>query len=109
MKTFRERNRQTLGSPLLMMQEARLTRNVTMNEQMFITLKTQLEVARIDAVRDLPDIAVVEKAAPPMYRWHPLRILAGTTLFFGFLGIVVALIRPYAGEFRRVLRSWERE
>ena len=73
LKTFRDRNRQVLGSPQLMMEEARLLRDVATNEQLFITLKTQYEVARIEQAKNVPDIAVLEKAAPPVQRASPRR------------------------------------
>jgi tyrosine-protein kinase Etk/Wzc len=109
LKIFREQNRQVLGSPLLMLEEARLARTVSMNEQVFITLKTQLETARIEAVRDVPDIAVIEKAAPPSPRSNRRRILMVATLLFGFAGIAIALSLPHIAEFRRVIKSRERE
>lgn len=108
LKTFRERNRQIIGSPQLMLEEARLSREVTMNEQVFITLKAQLEIARIDAVRDVPDIAVVEKALPPLYRprWH--RTVMMTTMFFGFVGLLAAFSREYLGGWKRMVSSLQR-
>lgn len=109
LKTFRERNRQLLGSPLLMLEEARLARTVSMNEQVFITLKVQLETARIDAVRDVPDIAVIEKATAPFPRSNRLRILMGATLLFGFAGVVVALSLPHIDEFKKVIKSGGRK
>jgi uncharacterized protein involved in exopolysaccharide biosynthesis len=105
LKVFREQNRQVLGSPLLMLEEARLARTVSMNEQVFITLKTQLETARIEAVRDVPDIAVIEKATPPSPRSNRRRILMVATLLFGFTGIAVALSRSQIDEFTRVIKS----
>lgn len=105
LKTFREQNRQVSGSPLLMLEEARLARTVSMNEQVFLTLKTQLEVARIEAVRDLPDIAVIEKATEPFPRSNRRRILMGATLLSGLAGVVVALSLPHFAELKRVIKS----
>jgi uncharacterized protein involved in exopolysaccharide biosynthesis len=110
LKTFREQNRQVIGSPLLMLEEARLTRTVTMNEQVFITLKVQLETARIDAARDVPEVAVIEKATAPFPRSNRRRILMGATLLFGFAGIVVAFSLPHFAEFKRIVkRGGEKE
>jgi uncharacterized protein involved in exopolysaccharide biosynthesis len=109
LKVFREQNRQVLGSPLLMLEEARLARTVSMNEQVFITLKTQLETARIEAVRDVPDIAVIEKATPPPPRSNRRRILMVATLLFGFAGIAVALSLPQIDELRRAIKSAGRD
>lgn len=109
LKIFREQNRQITGSPLLMLEEVRLSRTLAMNEQVFITLKTQLETAKIEAVRDLPDIAIIEKAAPPFPKSNRRRILMGSALLFGFAGAVVALSLPHINEFKREILSGERK
>ena len=109
LKIFREQNRQVLGSPLLVLEEARLARTVSVNEQVFITLKTQLETARIEAVRDVPDIAVIEKATPPFPRSNRRRILMVATLLFGLAGVVVALSLPHIADFTRVIKGRGRE
>jgi uncharacterized protein involved in exopolysaccharide biosynthesis len=109
LKSFREQNRQVGGSPLLMLEEARLARVVSMNEQVFVTLRAQLETARIEAVRDLPDIAIIEKATAPFPRSNRRRILLGSTLLFGFAGAVIALSLPYIDEFKRVIKSGGRK
>jgi uncharacterized protein involved in exopolysaccharide biosynthesis len=103
LRSSKERNRLTVGSPLLMLEQARLARDVSMNEQVFITLKTQLEIAQVEAVRDVPDLAVVEKAVPPVYESNWLRVLVGSTFFAGFIGMAVALSLPYLDEFKRVM------
>lgn len=109
LKVFREQNRKVIESPLLMLEEARLSRTIVVNEQLFITLRAQLETARIEAVRDLPDIAIIEKAAAPFPQSNRRRILIGSTLLFGFAGIVVALSLPQIGELKRVIKSGGRK
>jgi tyrosine-protein kinase Etk/Wzc len=109
LKTFRDRNRQIIGSPQLMLEEARLGRNVTMYEQVFITLKTQLEIARIDAVRNVPDIAVVEKAVPPLYRVKWRRTAMGAAMLCGLAGILIAYSREQLDAWRRMVKSLARE
>ena len=109
LKTFREQNRQVIGSPLLMLEEARRARVVSMNEQVYITLKTQFETARIEAVRDVPDIAIIEKATPPLPRSNRRRILMGATLLFGCAGAAIALSLPHIDELRRVIKNGGRK
>jgi len=94
LKAFRERNRQILGAPQLMLEETRLIRDVTVNEQLFLTLKTQHEIARIEEVRNLPDIMVLEKAVAPIVRDAPLRkrIVFMWTIGFGFLSLVAVFV-----------------
>ena len=103
LKLFRERNRQILGAPQLMLEETRLNREVTVNEQVFLTLKTQYEVARIDEVRNLPDIMVIEKAVPPTGKDSPKRrrIVVTWTLGFG----IASLAAAFAIEYTRGIRA----
>lgn len=108
LKAFRQQNRQVIGSPLLMLEEARLARAVSMNEQMFITLKTQYETARIEAIRDVPDIAIIEKAVGGSPQSNRRRILIVATLVFGLAGVVIALSRPHLDDFKRALKLEER-
>ena len=105
LRTFRERNRQIIGSPQLMLEEARFAREVTMNEQVFITLKAQLEIARIDAVRDVPDIAIVERALPPPYRRKWRRTVTMATLLFGLAGVLAAFSREHVDDWKRMVNS----
>jgi uncharacterized protein involved in exopolysaccharide biosynthesis len=109
LKNFRQQNRQVAGSPLLMLEEARLSRRVSLNEQVFITLRTQLETARIEAVRDVPDVAVIDKAMAPFPKSNRRRTLMGATLLFGFAGVVAALSLPHFDEFKRVIKSGGRK
>lgn len=108
LKAFRERNRQTSGSPQLMLEEARLLREVNMNEQVFITLNAQLEIARIDEVRNTPDLVILEKAVPPPGHAGRLRTMATLTLLFGLIGVVAALSLEHLDGLKRVIRDRRR-
>lgn len=60
--TFLERNRQWRTSPQLTLEYGRLERAVGMRQQIYTSLLQEYEIARIDEVRDLPVITVVEPA-----------------------------------------------
>jgi uncharacterized protein involved in exopolysaccharide biosynthesis len=106
LKTFRERNRVT-SSPELVLEESRLVRAVTVNEQLFLTLKSQYEIARIDQMRSLPDILVLERAAPPPLRASPQR--ARTVVLGALLSTLVALVVVVVLEGSRSFRDGLRE
>ncbi len=82
LKNFREENRAIQSSPTLRMEESRLIRKVSLNEQVVSTLTAQYELARIEAVKNLPVIDVIDAAVPPYKKALPHRSLR---LITGFL------------------------
>lgn len=72
---FRESNRSRAQSPHLQTAERRLERNLELQEQLYITLRQQLEMARIDEVKNLPVITIIDRAVPPRHRLGPGRAL----------------------------------
>ncbi len=81
-----------LRSPQLIADEAELQRSVDLAEDLFRTLRRELETARIDEIDTAPIITVVDRAVPPQRpRWPrpaPLVVLAGFTGVL--LGLLVA-------------------
>ena len=47
LKKFRDENRNIIASPALMLQQSRLMREVELQTQVYITLKTQLEMVQL--------------------------------------------------------------
>lgn len=66
LRGFREANRSIQSSPALRLEEQRLIREVALNEQVFTTLVAQRELARIEEVKNLPVIDVLDAAVPPV-------------------------------------------
>ena len=54
LKNFREQNRITSQSPNLLLEQGRLMRNVEILQTVFIELTKQLEIAKIDQIKDAP-------------------------------------------------------
>jgi uncharacterized protein involved in exopolysaccharide biosynthesis len=75
MKRFYERNRSFQQSPQLVFEEGRLSRQVDIRQEMYLTLKREHETARIDEVNDVPVITVIDSASPPQERSKPKRVL----------------------------------
>lgn len=101
--SFLQRNRAYSESPLLSFEANRLSREVQLKQEIFLTLTKSYEQARISEVRDTPVLTVIDSAVPPILRTRPRRtigtIVAG--LLAGLLGVAVA----YAVEFRGRIRS----
>jgi uncharacterized protein involved in exopolysaccharide biosynthesis len=95
---FLQRNRAYSESPLLNFESNRLSREVQLKQEIFLTLTKSYEQARISEVRDTPVLTVIDSAVAPTLRTRPRRtigtIIAG--LLAGLLGVVVA----YGVEFR---------
>jgi uncharacterized protein involved in exopolysaccharide biosynthesis len=100
---FLVRNRTYSESPVLTFEASRLSREVQVKQEVFLTLTKSYEQARIAEVRDTPVLTVIDPAVPPALRTRP-RIVLGTIvacLLAGLLGVVLA----YAIDFRMRARS----
>ena len=51
LKLFRDQNRFIASSPALLLEEERLSRDVTVQTEIYISLKNQLELAKIEEVK----------------------------------------------------------
>jgi uncharacterized protein involved in exopolysaccharide biosynthesis len=92
---FRERNRTTALSPTLQMQEARLAREVEINNALYIELTRQLEISKISEMQLRPVLNILDKAVPPIKKSKPSRrkiVLA--SVLFGFV-LAVGYLKSY--------------
>ena len=89
LKDFREQNRMIVTSPELLLQQERLLREVIINTTIYTELKKQFEVAKIEEVKDIPIINVMDKARANANRESPKRsIIVLSTFFISLLGAV---------------------
>ena len=105
LQNFLTRNRLITNSPQLEFQRERLQREVTMRQEIYTSLTQTHEQARIEAVRDVPLITVVEQPRVPA---RPDR--RGTVAAAGIAlvaGLIVALLIALGRELLRRSRSWE--
>jgi uncharacterized protein involved in exopolysaccharide biosynthesis len=96
---FTARNKKIV-TPELEVELDRLKRNVKMQEEVYITLKKQLELAKIEEQERKPAIEIIEKAAVPLYKSAPKTkknvILAAFVSFALFGGL--AFVLEYLGK-----------
>jgi uncharacterized protein involved in exopolysaccharide biosynthesis len=100
LKDFVDRNRQIQGSPALLLEQQRLTREASVLTGVFTTLKQQLEMTKIDEVKESTLVQVLDPPEAPLYRDKPKRklsVLLSLILGFGF-AVVVAFIKEYASN-----------
>lgn len=89
LKDFREKNRIVIGSPQLMLEQERLARDVQINTTMFIELKKQYEIAKIEEIKNVPIINVLDYARPPAKHTSPREGIV--IVVAGLISFVVAL------------------
>lgn len=103
LKTFREQNRAIADSPSLLLEEGRHMREVAIAQEIFTTVKTQHELAKVEQMKNVPVLAVLDPATVPVERFRPRRSLvaAAGLLIGGFLGIAFLLGRRALATLRR--------
>ena len=100
LKVFRDRNRQILGSPALLLEQQRLTRETSVLTGVFTTLKQQLEMTKIEEVKESALVQVLDPPEAPLSRSKPnrkLSVLLALILGFG-LAVGLAFVKEYASN-----------
>ena len=80
LKEFRERNRQVL-SPQLLLEQERLIRDVQINATIYTELRKQFELVKIEEVKNIPVINVMDSARAPARKDKPKRATIVVTVF----------------------------
>jgi uncharacterized protein involved in exopolysaccharide biosynthesis len=87
LKDFREKNRRVIDSPQLLLEQERLIREVQIQSTMFTTLKQQYEIAKIEEIKNVPIINVMDEARPAAKKNSPKRrIIAVVGFLLGLFG-----------------------
>ena len=115
---FSRRNRRLADSPELQVEQERLQRQVTLRQQVYLTLAQNFEAAKLEEVRSTPLISVIDQPdvfVEPLLRHTLLKVLAAflvaTVLVAGFTLATAVLRRAGEGElggyreFMEVLRD----
>ena len=91
LKDFKERNRSYEESPELFMVFSRLFREVEAKKEVYLTLQKQLELARINEVKQTPILHILDHAVSPTRKSSPNRLLFLIT--FAFAGLTYSFLR----------------
>jgi len=97
LKEFNERNRQ-ISSPALQLEQGRLARDVEIQKGIYLTLKQQYELAKIEEVQEASIVQVLDKPQVPLGPENinlKLSVLLAGILGIG-LGIMIGFVRAYA-------------
>jgi capsule polysaccharide export protein KpsE/RkpR len=89
---FKDKNFTSI-SPKLSLEETRLVRNVSINQEVYLQLQKQYELSKIEETNDQPLIEVIKSPEIPIRRSSPKRqqIVVIGFLIGGLLGISIAL------------------
>jgi uncharacterized protein involved in exopolysaccharide biosynthesis len=86
LRDFRERNKMITQSPDLLLVQGRLIRNVEIQQNVYIELTKQLELTKLDEIKDIPILNIKEIAQNPVKKTGPNRFSKLILiLFFSFL------------------------
>jgi len=107
LKNFREKNRNLGSSPQLLLDESRLSRQVEINSMLFLELKKQFEVARIEEIKNIPVINVLDMAKPAATKDRPRRtLIVAVSFLLSLIGVgAVVLYRAEIDNFVKQITS----
>ena len=96
LKDFNERNRQ-ISSPALQLDQERLERDVEVQKGIYLTLKQQLELAKIEEVQETSVVQVLYRPTVAFKPSNKNLILSVILSFIlgGGMGIMIGFIRSY--------------
>ena len=89
LKEFNERNRQ-ISSPALQLDLGRLTQEVDVQKSIYLTLKQQLELAKIEEIQEASIIQILDNPHVPMGPSN--KNLKYSIVLAGFLGIIIGVV-----------------
>lgn len=94
LKEFREKNRQ-ISSPALMLEQERLSRDVEIQKGIFLTLKQQLELEKIEEVGKSSIFQVLDRPLVPTYGFGSglIKKMIYSLILGIFLGLFFAFLR----------------
>ncbi len=107
LRSFREQNRVTVQSPRLLLEQGRLMRDVEILNAVYIELNKQLEIAKIDDIRETPIVNIKEWAKDPVIKAGPARLKTLIILMFFSLLISCSyfLLKPQLGKYLAFIKG----
>jgi uncharacterized protein involved in exopolysaccharide biosynthesis len=107
LKNFREQNRLVLQSPTLLLEQGRRMREVEILNAVYVELNKQLEIAKIEEIKDAPVLNIKEFARDPIIKAGPKRIT--TFLLLMFISILLSFLfyafQPQLKQYYQMIKS----
>ena len=89
LKYFRETNRNILKSPSLLLEQERYLREVSTQTQVFLTLKSQIEIVQIELVEKTNMLDILDMPEAPLQKIGPNRKMI--MIFVAILSTILSL------------------
>ena len=92
---FRKKHPMALDTPDLQLDRGRLMRNVEVNQQVYITLRQQHELAKIEELKEAPVINILDKGEAAVEKTKPRRsfIVFISLLCSIFISVAIVLFK----------------
>ncbi len=111
LKRFRERNRRVTDSPELQLRQDRLSRELIVKSTIVVELKKQYELAKIEEIKNITIVNVLDEARAPVKKERPKRAtnaaIAFVLVFLG-MGGYYAMKPAYEPRVREFLSGVKR-
>ena len=97
LKDFRENNRRVSDSPQLLLEQERFIREVQINSTLYGELKKQYELTKIEEIKNIPIVNVMDPGRPAAVKEKPKRFIiicvTATLALIGSVGYIFALAK----------------
>ena len=98
---FRNKNPQSLDTPDLQLKRLQLLRDVEVNQEVFITLRNQYEIAKLEESKERLFINILDPAYISIDKAHPkIIIIIIISLLIGFIISILSLLMYYNIKFK---------
>ena len=92
LKEFREQNRRILDSPYLMLQQERFIRDLQVQNELYITMKAEQELAKIEEIEVASFIQILDSPSFPIRPINSsIRLVSIITLFSSFIALLIVV------------------
>ncbi len=108
LRNFREKNRRVIDSPTLVLQQERLAREVQVESTMYVELKKQYELAKIEEIKNLSVVNVLDEGRAPVKKDKPHRATNAAIFFvLALLGTSASYVvrENYGQQIREFVRG----
>ncbi len=111
LKDFRERNRRVADSPQLLLEQERLARDVQVKATVFIELKKQYELAKLEEIKNISIVNVLDPGRAPVRKERPKRLLNTGMVFLlaiSFMSAYYGFRDVYGERYHKFFNSFRR-
>lgn len=92
LQAFREKNRNIVNSPSLILTGVRLERNVAVKQEVFIALEQQKEIELIEGMKDEMPFAILDLGEKPIRHSSPNRMKIILAFFLSSFAVLTSLV-----------------